>query len=155
MENYRALADGDCTLVERVMNTIHQRIIARVLVPEERLPSVRRFAEFMRVSKSTVVEAYERLVAEGVIRSRPGSGFYVAGHVAPLSLNEIGPRLDRAVDPLWVSRQALEASQSVLKPGCGWLPASWMPTTSLRRALRLLARTDDNILTDYDTPLGH
>ena len=77
----------------------------------------------MQVSTSTVVEAYERLAAEGAIRSRPGSGFYVAGQLAPLSLAEIGPRLDRAVDPFWVSRQSLEAGDDVLKPGCGWLPA--------------------------------
>ena len=46
--------------------------------------------------------------AEGAIRSRPGSGFYVAAPLAPLSLAEIGPKLDRAIDPLWVSRQSLE-----------------------------------------------
>ena len=57
------------------------------------------------------------------IRSRPGSGFYAAGSLAPLSLAEIGPRLDRAVDPLWVSRQSLEGGDEMLKPGCGWLPA--------------------------------
>jgi len=154
MEHHGGMVDGDGTLVERAMQAIRQRIAARLLVPGEKLPSIRGFAEFLRVSKSTVVEAYERLVAEGCILSKPGSGFYVAGHVAPLSLAEIGPRLDRAIDPLWVSRQSLEASQTVLKPGCGWLPASWMPATNLRRALRSLGRTDDHILTDYDTPFG-
>ncbi len=97
------------TLVETVMATIRQRIAARSLTPGARLPSIRAFAKAMQVSKSTVVEAYERLAAEGAIRSRPGSGFYAAGSLAPLSLAEIGPRLDRAVDPLWVSRQSLEA----------------------------------------------
>ena len=67
----------------------------------------------MQVSKSTVVEAYDRLAAEGVIRSRPGSGFYGAAPLAPLSLAELAPRLDRAVDPFWVSRHSLEAA-----PGC-------------------------------------
>jgi DNA-binding transcriptional MocR family regulator len=108
----------------------------------------------MQVSKSTVVEAYERLAAEGAIRSRPGSGFYAAGSLAPLSLAEIGPRLDRAVDPLWVSRQSLEAGDDMLKPGCGWLPAAWMPQPGLRRALRTVARADDVALADYGTPLG-
>ncbi|WP_292412524.1 PLP-dependent aminotransferase family protein, partial [Mesorhizobium sp.] len=88
------------------------------------------------------------------IRSRPGSGFYAAGQLAPLSLAEIGPRLDREVDPLWVSRQSLEAGDEVLKPGCGWLPAAWMPQAALRRALRTAARADDVALADYGTPLG-
>ena len=44
---------------------------------------------------------------------------------------ELAPRLDRAVDPFWVSRQSLEASREVLKPGCGWLPADWMPEAAM------------------------
>ncbi|TJW31041.1 MAG: GntR family transcriptional regulator, partial [Mesorhizobium sp.] len=136
------------------MATVRHRIAARTLTPGARLPSIRAFAKTMQVSKSTVVEAYERLAAEGAIRSRPGSGFYAAGPLAPLSLAEIGPRLDRAVDPLWVSRLSLEAGDDILKPGCGWLPASWMPEAALRRALRTVARADDVTLVDYGTPLG-
>jgi len=108
----------------------------------------------MRVSKSTVVEAYDRLAAEGIIHSRRGSGFYVAAPLAPLSLAEIGPKLDREIDPFWISRQSLDAGEAFLKPGCGWLPASWMPDEGIRRALRAIARTDNSNLTDYGTPLG-
>ena len=125
---------GSETLLEGVMATIRQRIAGRILTPGTKLPSIRAFANTMRVSKSTVVEAYERLVAEGVIRSKPGAGFFVSAPLAPLSLAEIGPRLDRAVDPLWVSRQALETGDKVLKPGCGWLPPDWMPLDAMRRA---------------------
>jgi DNA-binding transcriptional MocR family regulator len=151
----QALGIGSETLLEGVMATIRQRISGRVLTPGAKLPSIRAFAKTMRVSKSTVVEAYERLVAEGVIRSKPGAGFFVAAPLAPLSLAEIGPRLDRAVDPLWVSRQALETGDTVLKPGCGWLPADWMPETAIRRALKAATKLEANGLTDYGTPLGH
>jgi len=144
---------GD-TLVERIMQAIRRRIATRSLAPGAKLPSIRGFAETMQVSKSTVVEAYDRLAAEGIIQSRRGAGFYVMGHTAPLALAEFGPRLDRAVDPFWVSRQSLEAAGHVLKPGCGWLPASWMPDAGIRRALRNLARADQPSLTDYGTPLG-
>jgi DNA-binding transcriptional MocR family regulator len=44
----------------------------------------------MGVSVSTVVEAYERLAAEGLI-ARAGSGFYVSGPAAPLALAEMEP----------------------------------------------------------------
>ncbi|MDL2399655.1 PLP-dependent aminotransferase family protein [Rhizobium mayense] len=143
------------TLIESVMAAIADRIAARSLAPGARLPSVRSFAGTMRVSVSTVVEAYERLAAEGVIRSRPGSGFYVCGPLAPLSLSEIGPKLERDVDPLWISRQSLEVGDDALMPGCGWLPPSWMPEAALRRAMRTLARAgESSILTNYGTPLG-
>ncbi|MFE1602537.1 aminotransferase-like domain-containing protein [Methylobacterium sp. ID0610] len=145
----------DQTRVAAVAASIRERIAVRALGPGARIPSVRGLAAAMGVSKSTVVEAYDRLVAEGVIHSRPGSGFYVAGAVRPLTLAAIGPRLDRAVDPLWVTRQTLEAGAGVLKPGCGWLPPGWLPDEALRRALRGLARGEATDLLDYDEPLGH
>ena len=137
-----------------VIAEIERRIAARSLVTGARLPSVRGLAGTMGVSPSTVVEAYERLVASGIIHSRPGSGFFVSGAPLPLQLSEIGPRLDREVDPLWISRQALGEGADLLKPGCGWLPPSFMPVEAIRRALRGLGREEDSALTDYDTPLG-
>lgn len=149
----RSSAVGE-TRIGSVMATIRQRIAARTLTPGAKLPSIRAFAGTMRVSVATVVEAYDRLAADGVIRARPGSGFYVCSPLAPLSLAEIGPRLDREIDPLWVSRQSLDAGDGMLKPGCGWLPPAWMPEAALRRALRTLARADGATLAEYGTPLG-
>jgi DNA-binding transcriptional MocR family regulator len=137
-----------------VMEAIRRKLAARVLTPGERLPSVRRFAASMRVSPSTVVEAYDRLAAEGLIHARPGSGFYVSGAVPRRALAEAEPRRDRAIDPLWVSRQSLDAGPEMLKPGCGWLPADWMPNAAIRRAIRSLARADDAVLTDYGSTRG-
>lgn len=142
------------TRVALVMATIRQRIAGRTLTPGAKLPSVRSLAGTLKVSTSTVVEAYERLVAEGTITSRPGSGFYVANQTAPFSLAEAGPRRDRAVDPFWVSRQSLEAEAEDLKPGCGWLLPSWLPQDNIRRALRNLARAEASALADYGSPLG-
>ncbi len=128
--------DGRPSRIEMVMAGIKQRIAGRSLTVGEKLPSVRSLAKTVTVSMSTVVEAYARLVAEGAIHSRPGSGFYVASHTAPLALSEVGPKLDRAIDPFWVPRQSLEANDAALKPGCGWLPPSWLPEEAIRRALR-------------------
>lgn len=142
------------TLVEKAMEHVRSRIAARTLVPGAKLASIRSFAQTLGVSKSTVVEAYERLGAEGIIRARPGSGFYVVGHMPPLSLAELGPRLDRAVDPFWISRQSFETQDDFLKPGCGWLPTSWLADDAMRRTLRALARAPSERLLDYGTPMG-
>ncbi|WP_435607472.1 PLP-dependent aminotransferase family protein [Pseudomonas knackmussii] len=143
------------TRVDQVMRQVRDRLAARTLVPGERLPSIRSLADSLDVSKSTVVEAYERLAAEGLIASRRGSGFYVCGRLPPLSLAEIGPALDRSIDPLWIARQSLEAAEDSLKPGCGWLPPSWLPEDELRRALRQLAREPQSSLLEYGRPYGH
>ncbi|WP_223218324.1 PLP-dependent aminotransferase family protein [Rhizobium wenxiniae] len=142
------------TKAEMVMGVIRQRITGRTLTPGAKLPSVRSLSATLSVSTSTVVDAYERLVAEGAIVSRPGSGFYVANQAAPFSPAEAGPKLDRAVDPFWISRQSLESSEDSLKPGCGWLPPSWLPEEAIRKALRTLSRAEPSALADYGTPLG-
>lgn len=142
------------TRIESVIQAVRTRIGTRVDGPGSRLPSVRAQAAAMGVSVSTVVEAYERLAAEGLISARAGSGFYVSGPAAPLALAEMEPRLDRAVDPLWVSRQSLETPAAHLKPGCGWMPSDWLYHDGVRRGLRRLARADAMQLVDYAGPLG-
>jgi DNA-binding transcriptional MocR family regulator len=138
-----------------VMEAIRARVASRALVPGDRLPSIRGFAAMMGVSPSTVVTAYDRLAAEGLIRARPGSGFYVSFNaLSPLTLLDHAPEHDRAIDPLWVSRQSLDADPRALKPGCGWLPPDWLPTEALRRACRALARADDAVLSDYGVTRG-
>lgn len=140
---------------DTVMKTIRGRIEQRTLLPGDRLPSVRTLAASMKFSPATVVDAYERLVAEGIIQARPGSGFYVSKAVLqPLTLMQAQTPEARAIDPFWVSRQSLDAAETVLRPGCGWLPADWMPQAALSRAMRAMARTETGILTDYGNSAG-
>lgn len=149
------MSDEQATRTEALMNTVRAKIANRVLGPGDRLPSVRRFAQTMGVSPSTVVEAYDRLEAAGVIRARRGSGFYVTGsNIPPMALTEARPPRERNIDPFWVSRQSLDADPSALKPGCGWLPADWMPNAAIRKGLRALSRADDSVLSDYASTKG-
>ncbi|MCK2055081.1 PLP-dependent aminotransferase family protein [Methylobacterium sp. 37f] len=150
----KAVPQSAPTLVETVAAVITERIDARQIMPGARLPSVRAFAEAMGVSKSTVVEAYDRLGAEGAIVARRGSGFYVAGKLRPLCLKAVGPQLDRAVDPLWITRQSMQAGSDLVMPGSGWLPPAWMPDEAVRRGLRQLARGAETNLVAHDQPLG-
>ncbi|WP_408734084.1 aminotransferase-like domain-containing protein [Paraburkholderia bannensis] len=163
MEDTRHAAGGTPvpqTRVEQVMQAVRERIATRALAAGARVPSIRSMSEQMGVSKSTVVEAYERLVAEGALASRRGSGFFVAGHGAALARGQFGvagtpgPKIDREIDPLWLTRQSLETDARALRPGCGWLPAEWLPQDAVRRALRAIARDPRAQLTDYATPLG-
>ena len=132
--------------VGAVIAHVRERVARGGLSPGARLPSIRRCARALTVSNSTVVDAYERLVAAGEIASRRGSGFYVTDARRPVTLAERGPPLEREIDPLWVMRHSLETGEQVLKPGCGWLPDDWMPTE---------ARGPAGPLTAYGPPLGY
>ena len=143
------------TRTGEVITAIRTRLANRSLAPGDRLPSIRGLAASLGMSPSTVVEAYDRLSAEGSIRARRGSGFYVVGAALPaIALADAEARRDVAVDQFWVSRQSLDALPEALKPGCGWLPADWMPNAALRRALRTLARADHGVLADYGSTRG-
>ncbi len=61
-------------LAEQIYAQLQERITADVLPAGTVLPSSRELAERLSVSRATVVAAYERLAAHGLIRSRPGSG---------------------------------------------------------------------------------
>ena len=140
--------------IEEVMQIVRQRIERRALTPGARLPSVRAMAASTGFSKSTVVEAYDRLAADGTIRARPGSGFYGAAPLAPLALAEIGPERDPQIVPLWVMRQSFARAEA-LRPGCGWLPERWMPQDMIRKALRNIARDPSgHVLVSYGTTEG-
>src|SRR6188474_408089 len=47
------------------------------------LPSSRSLADQLSLSRGVVVEAYEQLVAEGYLTSRPGGATRVAGSLGP------------------------------------------------------------------------
>lgn len=145
---------ADMTKIETVMADVKTKIATVIYMSGTRLPSVRAAAKNHGVSPSTVVEAYERLQTDGIITSRPGAGFYVSDITVPLSIADMGPNLDRAVDPLWVSRQSLETLEDTLKPGCGWLPPDWLYSEGMRRGLRNAAKAEAKVIGEYATPLG-
>jgi GntR family transcriptional regulator / MocR family aminotransferase len=56
-----------------------QRLIIRgLLKPGQVLPSFREMARQLGVSKNTVILAYERLICEGYLETRPGVGTFVS-----------------------------------------------------------------------------
>jgi DNA-binding transcriptional MocR family regulator len=136
--------------VQVAMEAIRERV---TIAPGGRLPSIRGLAEQLKISKSTIVEAYDRLVAEGAVEARRGSGFFAAMRVRPFKLKDSGLQLDRAIDPLWIMRQAL-ASNAALQPGSGWLPDDWLAGDMLRRVLRGISRDERANLTAYGTLQG-
>ncbi len=69
---------GGLTLYEYLYRRIREDILSGVLRVGEKLPSKRALAEHLGVSVITVEGAYQQLEAEGYIRARPRSGFFVA-----------------------------------------------------------------------------
>ena len=61
----------------RVYNYYKELILSEKMLPETKLPSIRKGAAQFQMSRTTMESAYLLLAAEGYIISRPQSGYYV------------------------------------------------------------------------------
>lgn len=142
-------------LVDQITQGVCNLIDNRAIRAGARMPSIRRFALDHDVSRFTVVQAYDRLVAMGYLHSRLGSGFYVSSRPKSHAHGDSTVKLDSAVDVVWLLRNALEDRSSKTIPGAWWLPASWMEETGIKKSLRALSLKDGEFLTAYGTPDGY
>jgi len=103
---------SDTPLTEQIIQGICTLIDNRALRTGNAMPSIRNFSTSHNVSRFTTVQAYDRLVAAGYLHSRPGSGFYVASRSIPISHTDAPVKLERAMDVLWLLRNALGSPNS-------------------------------------------
>lgn len=65
-------------LHRQVYDGLRRAILAGQLLPGSRLPASRALATELTLSRTTVLQAYQQLLAEGYLEARPGSGTFVA-----------------------------------------------------------------------------
>src|ERR1700732_3077431 len=144
-------------LTDQIVAGIKRQIDDRHLRPGTKLPSIRTFADSHNVSRFTVVEAYDRLVAMGYLQSRRGAGFYTAAApAAPEGTH--GAASDnhkRNEELVWLIRRLLEADEDTLLAGAPWLPNSWLDEAGIRQSLNVLARKNGAYLLEYGRPFGY
>jgi len=146
--------DSHTPLVSQIVDGLRQCVAKQTLKPGAKLPSIRAFAAAHNVSVFTVVEAYDRLVAQGWLVSRANAGFFVkrrSGDPAPAG--EV-PRPDPRFDARWYLKQIFENRNLPVKAGCGWMPHDWLFEEGVRRSLRQLS-TEGADLGGYGLPHGH
>ena len=94
----RLSRQADSTLTDQLAARFAERIRQRLLAPGARLPSVRECARRHEVSPTTVVAAYDQLLAQGLVEARAQRGFYVRGAMAEscFAFLPVRAELDRA-----------------------------------------------------------
>jgi DNA-binding transcriptional MocR family regulator len=146
---------GEQPLVDQIVASIKRQIDDRHLRPGAKLPSIRNFAGTYNVSRFTVVEAYDRLVAMGYLQSRRGSGFYTATAPALAEAPAPSDNHKRNEELVWLIRRLLEADENTLLAGGPWLPNSWLDEAGIRQSLNVLARKNGAYLLEYGHPFGY
>lgn len=75
--DFQLAITGPGPLTRQIYDQIRSAVLDGRLRRGERLPATRDLANQLDVSRKTVVLAYDMLLAEGIIVTRPGSGTYV------------------------------------------------------------------------------
>ncbi len=95
-------------LYRQIYEALRQAIITRHLGAGVRLPSTRDLAEVLLVSRNTVINAIDQLIAEGYLESRAGSGTFVTSELPEESLTAFANHARPEPHPL-PSRELSEA----------------------------------------------
>ena len=97
------------SIYTQIADQFRKQIRAGVLVPGEKLPSVRELAAELAINPNTIQRAYRELEVEGFIASVSGKGSFVC---------DISPRIQPEMEQLWKSfdlavEKILEAGVSI------------------------------------------
>ncbi len=95
----------------QIENQVKHYVAAGALGPGDALPSVRKVAADMRINPNTVARAYQNLERDGILRSVPGGGTYVAENPGGLLKSEKIRRLRP-----YARQIAVEGTQMRLEP---------------------------------------
>jgi DNA-binding transcriptional MocR family regulator len=146
------------TLYEQVAERVAGLIRRGTFRPGDRIPSVRRLSQELRVSVTTVLEAYHLLEDRGLIESRPQSGHFVRVRLPEVrEIQESRP----SVRPTQIGVQALvmqilQDSQdpSLVQLGAAIPNPELLPTERLSRGLAAAARRLGAAGYRYEMPPG-
>ncbi|MGI9382016.1 MAG: PLP-dependent aminotransferase family protein [Methyloligellaceae bacterium] len=147
-------ADGASSLQAQLREQIVSAILDGELPAGATMPSLRKLARSLGVSRNTVNATYQQLVAEGFLKSRERSGHYVLGDVSKTPEYRPPASLEPKCRPQWGQRLALTPSRqrNVVK-AADWLAYPYpyiynqldlelFPVTEWRECTRLALAAD-------------
>ena len=153
------------TLAEQLAERFATRIRDRLLAPGARLPSVRQCASQHGLSPSTVVAAYDLLLAQGLVQAERNRGFFVrqrasaaptASGKPPLPGLMTGLRAGPPVNAGALIRGMFQPPGERPQPGMGAFPPDWMETSFLQAAVRRVTSSPglNDVSLRYGEPMG-
>jgi len=137
---FRLDRDSATPLADQIEAQLRALVESGQLPRGARLASIRQLAAELSVSPNTVVLAYDRLAAAGIIDARGTAGYYV--HEARGDAPDEAAAVLEAGDiqePVWLAQQANDQRSGLLLASSGALPPAWMedgvPAAAVQRAL--------------------
>jgi GntR family transcriptional regulator/MocR family aminotransferase len=127
--------DGDGALHQQTYRALRAAILSGRLRAGERLPATRTLSRELRVSRNTLLQAYEQLADEGYVSARTGAGTFVARSLpdealGPPARKSAGPPPRRAAraPALPLSDHARRMLAGAPRAGVSWaIPRKHLP----------------------------
>ncbi|MEM6618107.1 MAG: PLP-dependent aminotransferase family protein [Pseudomonadota bacterium] len=109
---------ADTTLQAQIRQMVASAILSRRFRPGERLPSSRKLAAHLGISRITVTLSYQELVADGYLATRARSGFFVAKNApsAQLETSAATPAVQSESSVDWTPKLTRRFSDARLVP---------------------------------------
>lgn len=116
VENFFLKPDTKGTLQARIQQMVAEGILSGRFRRGEKLPSSRKLAQHLGVSRITVTLAYTELLANDYLSSRGRSGYYVSDDAPEPPQFENTPRREDAVDWSRALGQKFTGTATLVKP---------------------------------------
>ena len=151
---------GDNYLYQQLANDLTNAIQKGVYGVDERLPSLRYVSEQYDVSMATAIQAYQQLEVDGLIWSRPKSGYFVSPWTnekleePSISQPKTSPT-DVSVGHLAMSLINESRQPGLIKLGAAVPEPDLLPLASLSRALAGIARRKITAPASYENAQGN
>ena len=149
------------SLAGQLSSRFAERIRTRLLAPGSRLPSVRQCAREQQVSPSTVVAAYDQLLAQGLVEARKNRGFFVRELVPARAVDDsmqppATSGMRRPIDATALIRGMFHKVSDKPQPGMGVFPPQWLESTFMPAAVRKVTSSKalQEFSLQYGEPLG-
>ena len=147
--------DGSTPYVTQIEAKLRRKIEDGFLRGGAKMHSVRMLARECGVSAPTVVEAYNRLVSDGYLEARRGSGYFVSSRRrGNQGLPAICPG-DVPVDSMWMLLRVFEEVPFDIRAGASGVPTEWLFADGVKAGLRAASRLAGLPLVSYGTPRGY
>jgi len=154
---WQPVRGGETGLAVQIEDEFARRITDGVWRAGTRLPSLRHMAQHGGISRFTVIEAYERLSARGLVEAQHGAGYFVRGGArgVPPVAEPASAAVPDQLDISWLVQRMLDSAKpSDLPTALGLLPHTWLDPDLVARAVRKVSRTAGDVLLHYGHPQG-
>jgi len=112
--SFRLDGSSGVPFYRQIIQQIEQAILAKRLLPGDKLPTIRALAIELKINPNTIAKAYNELEIRGIVVTQVGSGTYVSEKEIDMAENERQKKIEeslarflREMDALGVSRSEL------------------------------------------------